>query len=216
MAHTINHDRVLARATESRLGPGIGRPAANIAFAREPAGAAFADAHSDLSRRHGLTAIKDRRRNALIFARELGAKANFREGLMSAEIGEPHQATIRKDVRALAPPPNLTDYAALRASFSWNGCPRPLLDGLPGGRAEYRPRGGRSSRQRSAAERTALRWIGRAGGRLDLTYRELAGDHIALPTCCARSASARVMGVPAARPSARAVCRLLGALKAKA
>ena len=75
-----------------------------------------------------------------------------------------------------ARPPNLVDYAAARRAFSWEAARREL-DGLPGGqglniaheavdRHALGPDGGR----------TALRWIGKAGGRRELSYRDLAAE----------------------------------------
>ena len=68
---------------------------------------------------------------------------------------------------------NLADYQKIRRTFTWEAA-RALLDGLPEGRglniaheAVDRHADGRR------ADRHALRWIGRAGGRRNLTYREL-------------------------------------------
>ena len=52
---------------------------------------------------------------------------------MSAEVGASDRATIHKDVRALAPPPNMPDYEAVRREFTWERA-RAFLDGLPEGR----------------------------------------------------------------------------------
>lgn len=81
---------------------------------------------------------------------------------------------IPKDPRALARRPNLSDYAAVRGSFSWDAA-RQLLDGLPGGRGlniaheavdrhAHGPRG----------DRAALRWLGKSEQRQEFTYRALA------------------------------------------
>ena len=66
------------------------------------------------------------------------------------------------------------DYAAERAAFNWTDA-RKLLDGLAGGGGlniahEAVDRHTRGSR----ASRAALRWIGKAGDRRELTYRDLA------------------------------------------
>ncbi len=68
---------------------------------------------------------------------------------------------------------NLADYQKIRSTFTWEAA-RALLDGLPEGRglniaheAVDRHADGRR------ADRHALRWIGRAGGRRNLSYREL-------------------------------------------
>ena len=70
-------------------------------------------------------------------------------------------------------PPNLPDYQQVCSGFTW-GTARALLDGLPGGRGlniahEAVDRHAIGSR----ADRDALRWIGRAGGRRILTYRDM-------------------------------------------
>jgi acetyl-CoA synthetase len=70
--------------------------------------------------------------------------------------------------------PNITDYEAARAGFSWDAA-RAALDGLPGGRglniaheAVDRHATGPN------AQRTAVRWLRRDGGRTEATYAELA------------------------------------------
>ncbi len=69
--------------------------------------------------------------------------------------------------------PNLTDYSAARAAFSWEQARR-WLDGLPGGGLNI----AHEAVDRHAAgprrDHVALRWLGRRGGRRDLTYSELA------------------------------------------
>ncbi len=93
---------------------------------------------------------------------------------MSAEVGASDRATIHKDVRALAPPPNMPDYEAVRREFTWERA-RSFLDGLPEGRGlniahEAVDRHAKGAR----AERTALRWLGKGGERRDISYRELS------------------------------------------
>ncbi len=93
---------------------------------------------------------------------------------MSAEIGGFVGATIRKDVRTLAPPPNLIDYETACREFSWQRA-RSLLEGLPEGRGlniahEAVDRHAKGAR----ADRTALRWLGKAGEKRDISYRELS------------------------------------------
>ena len=93
---------------------------------------------------------------------------------MSAEIGEFSQATIHKDVGKLAPPPNLVDYEATRRDFSWKKA-RAFLDGLPEGRGLNIAHEAVDRHAKGAtAERTALRWLGKAGERRDISYRDLA------------------------------------------
>ncbi len=81
-------------------------------------------------------------------------------------------STIVKARPALEP--NLGDYAAARASFSWEAARRDL-DGLPGGRGlniahEAVDRHVAHGR----GDRLALRWLGKDGAARDLTYRDLA------------------------------------------
>jgi len=97
-------------------------------------------------------------------------------------------ARIVKPMAELRVPPNLDDYDAVRAGFDWDRA-RTMLAGLPGGglnmahEAVDRHLGG------AHADRIAIRWIGKAGARRDLSYRGLAGQ-------TARFASAlRALGV---------------------
>jgi len=74
---------------------------------------------------------------------------------------------------ALSSTPNLLDYAAARKAFTWEAARR-RLDGLPGGRGlniahEAVDRHAAGPR----AARVALRCVGRAGERRDLTYADL-------------------------------------------
>ncbi len=104
----------------------------------------------------------------------VGVGAKFREGLMSAEIGLSLQATIHKDVRALAPPPNMLDYETTRREFSWERA-RSFLDGLPEGRGLNIAHEAVDRHAKGAtAGRTALRWLGKSGERRDIAYRELS------------------------------------------
>jgi acetyl-CoA synthetase len=69
--------------------------------------------------------------------------------------------------------PNLVDYEAACASFSWEAAAREL-DGLPGGRGlniahEAVDRHASGPRR----DRVAIRWLGRSGERQDLTYGDL-------------------------------------------
>ncbi|AIT78400.1 acetyl-CoA synthetase [Novosphingobium pentaromativorans US6-1] len=80
---------------------------------------------------------------------------------------------MAKNPASLTPPPHLLDYDRECAEFSWEKA-RALLDGLPQGRglniaheAVDRHAAG------PKADRVALRWIGKAGARRNLTYREL-------------------------------------------
>ncbi|MCZ7527214.1 MAG: acetate--CoA ligase [Acidimicrobiia bacterium] len=82
--------------------------------------------------------------------------------------------TIVKDRGSLRVPPNLSDYPTQRSSFSWDAA-RAELDGLPGGRglniaheAVDRHATG------TLAGKLAIRWLGRKGDVVDLTFADLA------------------------------------------
>jgi acetyl-CoA synthetase len=85
-------------------------------------------------------------------------------------VGEP----IRKEARPGEPAPNLVDYDRARERFRWEDA-RAALDGLPGGRGLNIAH---EAVERHAAgpgrDRVALRWLGRRGETLDLTYGGLA------------------------------------------
>jgi acetyl-CoA synthetase len=91
---------------------------------------------------------------------------------VSASAGRP--ARIVKQPTALHPQPNLADPAAERARFRWDDA-RTWLDGLPEGRGlniaheavDRHVLHGRGAK-------TALRWIGKNGGRRDISYADLA------------------------------------------
>ena len=80
---------------------------------------------------------------------------------------------IQKELREGPASPNLTDYAPERASFSW-GRAREELDGLPGG-------GGLNLAYEAVARhvagghgsQTAIIWLGKKGGRTEISYAEL-------------------------------------------
>ncbi|MFA5885443.1 MAG: acetate--CoA ligase [Acidimicrobiia bacterium] len=81
-------------------------------------------------------------------------------------------APITKSARDLRVAPNLADYADARASFTWSGA-RAALDGLPGGGANIAHECVDRHAAGPRADRVALRWIGRGGETLDLTYADL-------------------------------------------
>jgi acetyl-CoA synthetase len=89
------------------------------------------------------------------------------------EVPSLRWAPIVKRRGALRVEPNLSDYEAVRAAFSWADARR-ALDGLPGGRGlniaheavDRHAAGGRSSR-------VALRCLGQDGRRQDITYADL-------------------------------------------
>lgn len=88
---------------------------------------------------------------------------------------ETEYQTIRKPRGDWRVVPNLLDYEAARAGFSWEAA-RLELDGLPGGKGlniaheavDRHAAGGRG-------DHLAIRWLGKRGGRRDLTYRQLSG-----------------------------------------
>jgi acetyl-CoA synthetase len=85
------------------------------------------------------------------------------------------RSTIDKPVLPGRPAPNLRDYEAAHAAFSWEAA-RAELAGLPGGAIniahEAVDRHARSER----AGHLALRWLGRDGATRDFTYRDLAQE----------------------------------------
>jgi acetyl-CoA synthetase len=85
-------------------------------------------------------------------------------------------ATIRKDVRPGPVPPNVADYDAARAAFTWEAA-RGALDGLPGGRGlniahEAVDRHAASARR----DHVAVRWLRRDGRVDEATYGRLADE----------------------------------------
>src|SRR5690348_17073468 len=83
---------------------------------------------------------------------------------------------LAKQPDRLAVAPNLADYDATRASFSWTAA-RASLAGLPGGRGlniahETVDR----HAEGPLASKLAIRWIGRGGERLDISYRTLRAE----------------------------------------
>ncbi|MFO1188492.1 MAG: acetate--CoA ligase [Alphaproteobacteria bacterium] len=82
---------------------------------------------------------------------------------------------IRKPVSTDGPQPNLADYAAVCAGFSWQR-ERTRLDGLPGGGLNIAHEAVDRHAAGPRAGRVALRWIGKTGSRAELTYRGLAEE----------------------------------------
>ncbi|MCC6610200.1 MAG: acetate--CoA ligase [Burkholderiales bacterium] len=77
---------------------------------------------------------------------------------------------------ALRVPPNLADYAAGRAAFTWEAA-RAELDGLPGGRGLNIAHEAVDRHARGAlAGKVALRWLGKAGAVDALTFARLAAE----------------------------------------
>jgi acetyl-CoA synthetase len=71
--------------------------------------------------------------------------------------------------------PNLLDYEEAYRTFSWSASRR-ALDGLPGGRGLNIAHEAVDRHARGAlAGRVAIRWRGRSGERIDITYQDLRG-----------------------------------------
>jgi acetyl-CoA synthetase len=72
--------------------------------------------------------------------------------------------------------PNLADYDRERERFRWESA-RSMLDGLPGGRGLNIAHEAVDRHATGAAgQRVAIRWLGRKGERLDITYAGLRAD----------------------------------------
>jgi acetyl-CoA synthetase len=82
-------------------------------------------------------------------------------------------ARIAKTGAALRVRPNLGDYDAVRAAFSWER-EREQLAGLPGGGLNIAHEAVDRHLGSARAERTAIRWIGKSGARREFSYRDLA------------------------------------------
>ncbi len=82
---------------------------------------------------------------------------------------------LRKDPASWAVAPNLLDYEATRAAFSWEKA-RAGLAGLPGGGLNIAHEAVHRHAVGPRAGKTALRWIGKDGSRRELTYRALASE----------------------------------------
>ena len=80
---------------------------------------------------------------------------------------------ISKTLNAGQPAPNLTDYAAARAAFSWADA-RAELAGLPDGGLNIAFEAVDRWVAAGQGETTALRWLGKNGERRDFSYAELA------------------------------------------
>lgn len=81
---------------------------------------------------------------------------------------------LKKPLSAAGRTPNLLDYKAECARFDWRKA-WALLDGLPGGQG-YNIAHEAVDRHAAGprAERVAIRWLGKAGERQDITYRGLS------------------------------------------
>jgi acetyl-CoA synthetase len=85
----------------------------------------------------------------------------------------PRPALLGKDWSGSRVSPNLLDYDAARRAFSWQEARR-QLDGLPGGALNIAHEAVDRHVARGGGDRIALRWLGRAGGRREIRYAELA------------------------------------------
>jgi acetyl-CoA synthetase len=81
-------------------------------------------------------------------------------------------AIIRKTASDLRVPPNLADYAATRAAFSWEAV-RAELCGLPGGGLNIAHEAVERHAQGARRDRTAFRFLSAASAR-DITFGELS------------------------------------------
>jgi acetyl-CoA synthetase len=79
---------------------------------------------------------------------------------------------IRKNASQFRVPPNLADYAAVRARFSWEAM-RGELEGLPGGALNIAHEAVDRHAAGALADRVALRFLQREGGQRSFTYAEL-------------------------------------------
>jgi acetyl-CoA synthetase len=77
---------------------------------------------------------------------------------------------IRKRAERQAVAPNLVDYAAARAGFSWEAARREL-DGLPGGGLNIAHE---AIERHARSDKTAFRFLSGQGGRRDVSYAELS------------------------------------------
>jgi acetyl-CoA synthetase len=84
-------------------------------------------------------------------------------------------APIVKPPRPWAVEPNLADYVRGRAAFSWEAARR-ALDGLPGGRGLNIAHEAVDRHAAARGGRTAIRWLGRTGEHLELTYEDLRAE----------------------------------------
>ncbi len=77
--------------------------------------------------------------------------------------------------RAFAVAPNLADYAAARARFSWDEARRALA-GLPGGGLNIAHEAVDRHAASALRDRVAIRWLGKHGAVVDYTYGRLAAE----------------------------------------
>lgn len=85
-------------------------------------------------------------------------------------------APVAKVRGSLRPRPNLFDYEVECADFTWEGA-RTLLDGLPGGQGiNIAHEAVDRHAEGPLGSKVAIRWLGKAGERRDITFRELRDE----------------------------------------
>jgi acetyl-CoA synthetase len=87
-------------------------------------------------------------------------------------MAEKHEI-ISKDLGGLRAPPVLLDYDRARHEFTWAAA-RARLDGLPGGAGLNIAHEAVDRHLQGAADRVALRWLGKGGTRREISYRLLS------------------------------------------
>jgi acetyl-CoA synthetase len=80
---------------------------------------------------------------------------------------------IRKDAASLRVPPHLANWAAARASFSWNDA-RAALAGLPNGALNIAHEAVEVHARGPRAGQVAIRWLGAEGDSIQFTYADLS------------------------------------------
>ncbi|MES2631319.1 MAG: acetate--CoA ligase [Pseudomonadota bacterium] len=86
----------------------------------------------------------------------------------------PARDPVRKNLALSTVPPNLREYDATCAGFSWDDAGR-LLDGLPGGQGLNMAHEAVDRHlHEGRAHKVALRWIGKQGDRRELTFQDLS------------------------------------------
>ena len=80
---------------------------------------------------------------------------------------------IVKHPAELVPVPHLLDYDATCARFSWDDAAK-LLDGLPGGGVNIAFEAVDRHLMHGRGDKIAIRWLGKAGQRRELSYAQLA------------------------------------------
>ena len=84
----------------------------------------------------------------------------------------PPPPLLRKSPEALAVRPNLADYAAYRAGFSWDQARRDLGE-MPGGGLNMAYEAVDRHAAGPGATHVAIRWLGKSGARREFTYADL-------------------------------------------